>query len=71
MYYLLGNGAYAFVSVIINYASELGKHPFSWWAVRRPAARAERRASDFGDIRRRSEGTADGGRNVSSMFNKE
>jgi len=28
MYYLLGNGAYVFVSVIINQASELGKHPF-------------------------------------------
>jgi len=30
MYYLLGNNAYSFVSVIINHASELGKHPFIW-----------------------------------------
>jgi len=71
MYYLLGNNAYSFVSVIINHASELGKHPFIWWAARRPAAWTVRRAGDLGGIHppRRGRCWRQAGR--SSMFNKE
>jgi len=70
MYYLLGNGAYVFVSAIINQASELGKHLFIGWVVRRPAAWAERRAGDLGGIRPAWRGHRRRRVGRSSMFNK-
>jgi len=71
MYYLLGNSAYAFVSVIISQASELVKRPFIWWAARRPAAWAERRAGDLGGIHPPRRGCRRRQAGRSSMFNEK